>query len=78
MKYLLRPGATAYLHSKGLTHVGENRLADLAYEGRSPEFSMINGRACYTVEALDAWIAEEAAKPRRTRKPRTASERTAA
>jgi hypothetical protein len=69
-KYLLRPDATAYLHDKGLVHIGPNRLADLAYEGRGPHFVTINGRACYTAEWLDAWVAEEAARPPRRRKNR--------
>jgi hypothetical protein len=80
-KYLDRATATAFIRAVGIP-MGDNRLADLAYEGRGPRFAMINGRAVYTEQWLAAWIEAQAArsvkryrasKPARTPKRRRRS-----
>jgi hypothetical protein len=76
-KYKSRQSATAFLREQGVT-LGDNRLADLAYEDRGPRFVLINGRACYTERFLLDWIEEEAAKPPQRRRRRSQPNQTAA
>lgn len=78
LKYRDRTSATNYLRELGVT-IGDNRLADLAYEERGPKFVLINGRACYQDEWLLEWIEQEAAKPiPRRRRVRAQNEQNAA
>jgi hypothetical protein len=60
-KYRDRQAATAFIRDQGIP-MGDNRLADLAYEDRGPDFVLINGRACYTDQWLLEWIEAEAAR----------------
>lgn len=76
MKYLDRRASTALLRERGIP-IGDNQLADLAYEDRGPRCAMINGRALYTEADLLAWIAEQAAKPI-PRRRRSRAEQSAA
>jgi len=70
MKVLTRPRAAAYLTEQGIETTAQG-LADRACDGTGPAYTIINGRACYTPENLDRWIAEQAARPltRRKRRP---------
>ncbi len=72
MRFRNRSSAATYLNDeKGVptTAVG---LANLASRGRGPNYSIVNGRALYTEADLDAWIAEQSARPllKRTRRDR--------
>lgn len=60
------PAATEYVRANGVP-IGDGGLKDLAHRGRGPRYSIINGRAVYTPADLDAWIAEQAARPVSTR-----------
>jgi hypothetical protein len=63
-QFMLRGPTAEYLSSKveGST-VTPTALANMASKGEGPEYHIINGRACYTKEACDRWIAEQAARP---------------
>jgi hypothetical protein len=77
VKYRDRPGATSFVRATGVK-LGDNRLADLAYEGRGPRVVLINGRACYMEKWLLEWIEAEAAKPIPRRRRRSQPDQTAA
>ncbi|MBX5462974.1 MAG: hypothetical protein IRZ28_18035 [Steroidobacteraceae bacterium] len=64
MQFMLRGPAAEYLSSriKGL-RITATALANMASRGKGPQYHVINGRACYTPDALDRWIAEQAARP---------------
>lgn len=67
MRYLPRfPDATQHVRDRGI-RLGDGGLKDLAHRGRGPRYVIVNGRALYTVADLDAWIAEQAARPVPTR-----------
>lgn len=63
-QFMLRGPTAEYLSGKveGLT-VTPAALANMASKGEGPEYHILNGRACYTREACDRWIAEQAARP---------------
>jgi len=65
-----RNGAAQYLTGVLGHEVTAQSLADRAHDGTGPAYAIINGRALYKVEDLDAWVAEQAARPvlRRTRR----------
>lgn len=72
MKLLIRKDAAAYLTEKsGVTFKPEG-LAALATKGTGPDYSFLNGRAVYEVDALDAWLAAQLAakRPATKRSPR--------
>ncbi len=75
MRFLTRRLAAEYLTAQGVS-TSEQGLADKASRGRSPKYAIVNGRAVYTLADLDAWIAEQAARPivrRRERRPTAAA-----
>jgi hypothetical protein len=61
--------AAEYLSSKGIPTTAQG-LADKASRGLGPRYAIVNGRAVYTQEWLDAWVAEQAARPVVRRKHR--------
>ncbi len=72
MQYRERSGATQRIREKGVP-IGDGGLKDLANRGRGPKYVIINGRALYTDVDIDAWIAEQSARPvpKRTRRERS-------
>jgi hypothetical protein len=60
-KYLTRRKATAYLNEVRGVPTGEHTLEMLAGKKLGPRYAMINGRALYTEENLDAWVDAQAA-----------------
>jgi len=60
--FLTRRLAAEHVTSQGVKTT-EQGLADKASRGGGPKYSIINGRAVYTKTDLDAWIAEQAARP---------------
>ena len=60
----VRSDATAFIRERGI-HLGTNRLAALASEGRGPRYSIVNGRALYREGDLIAWIDEQMRDARR-------------
>ena len=60
--YLDRARAADYLAERGIT-TSQQGLADRASRGIGPRYAIINGRAVYTQADLDAWIAEQVARP---------------
>lgn len=67
-KYLTDPEAHNAIRDRGVP-IGKNALKDHRSRGTGPKYAIINGRALYTTEWIDAWIAEQAARPlRRHRK----------
>jgi len=70
MQYKSRTDAADYLtNTKGVKTTAQG-LADKASRGEGPAYTIINGRALYTEEALDQWVAEQAARPVVRRKAR--------
>lgn len=63
MRYHDRQHATAYLREQRGVTIGDSTLEYLAARGRGPRYVIVNGRALYTANDLDAWIAEQAAQP---------------
>lgn len=61
-KYLDRDGARDYLREQGVP-IGDNALKDLHRRSSGPRYAIINGRALYTRDDLQAWVAEQAARP---------------
>ncbi len=64
--YLSRPAAADRLterteRSRKFTSQG---LANLASDGKGPPYAIIQGRAVYRVDELDAWLDEEYEKNR--------------
>ena len=76
MFFLTRPRAAEYLTAAGVYTTAQG-LADRATDGTGPAYSIVSGRAVYTAEALDAWLAEQAARPV-PRRGRRRSEQAAA
>ena len=68
--YLTRADARDYLKEKHGIALGRTGLENMAYDGKGPKYSRIAGRVLYTREALDAWVAAEAARPPELRRPR--------
>jgi hypothetical protein len=62
MRYLTREKAAEYLNCAGVPVRGAG-LKDHANRGTGPEYALINGRALYTQESLDRWVADQAARP---------------
>jgi hypothetical protein len=64
MQYMLRGPAAEYISGKfqGLKMTA-TALANLASKGKGPEYGILNGRAVYTREGCDKWIAEQVARP---------------
>ena len=69
MKYLTRQRAAEHLTAKGISTTAQ-ALADQASDGKGPAYGIVRGRALYTESDLDAWIAEQLARPV-LRKPRS-------
>lgn len=68
--YKSREDAADYLtNTKGVKTTAQG-LADKASRGDGPAYSIINGRALYMIEALDSWVAAQAARPVIRRKAR--------
>lgn len=63
MRYLTRATAADYLTDEKGVKTTTQTLADKASAGAGPRYSIINGRALYTEADLDAWVAEQAARP---------------
>ena len=61
-QYLLRRRAAEYLSERGIP-TGAQALADLASRGIGPHYAIVRGRAVYTAEDLDRWLAEQIARP---------------
>lgn len=72
MRLRTREEAAAYLNEQGALIKGDG-LKDHASRGTGPAYSIVNGRAVYTEAALDAWIAEQMARPVRRRSPQAAA-----
>jgi hypothetical protein len=75
--YLDRDGARDYLREGGV-RIGDNALKDHASRDSGPAYRVINGRALYLREDLDAWVAEQAARPVMKRGRRQQSDQSAA
>ena len=60
--YLIRRRAAEYLGEKGIPTTAQ-ALADQASRGAGPHYSIVRGRAVYTAEDLDRWLAEQIARP---------------
>ena len=56
-----RPTATKFLRDCGVP-LGSNALADMAYDGNGPKYTVINGRALYRESDLLKWLENQAAK----------------
>lgn len=72
MRYRTRLAAAEYLTGSGLETTAQG-LADHASRGKGPKYGIVNGRAVYTDVDLDAWIAEQLARPVVRRKERAAA-----
>ena len=62
VKYRDRKGARIRILDAGIP-MGEGGLKDHASRGTGPRYVIINGRALYTDDDIDAWIAEQSARP---------------
>lgn len=67
VEFLTRPLAAKYVSQKTSIPTSPQALADLHRRGRGPAFSILRGRALYTQENLDSWIASELARTARHR-----------
>lgn len=67
MTFLTRQKAAEHLKSVGIPVKGDG-LKDHASRGTGPAYTIINGRALYRREDLDAWVAAQAARPVRRRR----------
>jgi hypothetical protein len=76
MQYLIRQLAADYLTKNGVKTTAQG-LADRASDGTGPAYSIINGRACYTASALDAWLEAQAARPVLRRRERQGADEAA-
>lgn len=73
--YLPRRAARSYLQDTHGVPLGGTALENMASDGTGPKYVLIAGRALYTREWLDAWVAAEAARPvARRRRARTQSD----
>jgi hypothetical protein len=61
-QYLLRRRAAEYLGERGIPTTAQ-ALADQASRGAGPRYAIVRGRAVYTAEDLDSWLAEQIARP---------------
>jgi hypothetical protein len=61
-QYLLRKRAAEYLGERGIPTTAQ-ALADQASRGAGPKYSIVRGRAVYTAEDLDSWLAAQIARP---------------
>jgi hypothetical protein len=75
--YLVRDLARDHLQEQGI-ELGETSLENMASKGIGPKYIKIAGRALYTREWLDQWVAEQAARPVVRRRQRTVQQQTAA
>jgi hypothetical protein len=73
--YLPRAAARDYLAEKHGIQLGKTGLDNMASDGIGPKYARIAGRAVYTREWLDEWVAAEAARPvvRRRERRQTAA-----
>jgi hypothetical protein len=71
MRYHDRPKATEHLRGRGV-RIGDTTLEYLASRGRGPRYAIVNGRAVYLAEDLDAWVDQQAARPPRRRREQAA------
>lgn len=70
-QYLLRRRAAEYLGDRGIPTTAQ-ALADQASRGAGPKYSIVRGRAVYTAEDLDSWLAAQIARPVTRRSQRAA------
>jgi hypothetical protein len=61
--YLTRADAREDLKVRHGIELGKTGLENMASDGTGPKYVRIAGRALYTREWLDAWVAAEAARP---------------
>lgn len=73
MKYRNRRLSADYLTNDKGIKTTEQGLADKASRGQGPKYVIVNGRALYTEADLDAWVAEQAARPVVLRRRRRSS-----
>lgn len=66
VELLTRPLAAQYITARTTIPTTSQALADLHRRGRGPAFSILRGRAVYTAQNLDAWIAGELARTARS------------
>jgi hypothetical protein len=76
--YLVRDLARAYVHETYGIKLGDTSFENMASKGLGPKYIKIAGRALYTREWLDEWVAEQAARPVVRRRQRTVQQQTAA
>ena len=54
-KFLARNKATEFLRERGI-QIANSALGDWASKERGPKYSIVNGRAVYTEQALLEWL----------------------
>jgi hypothetical protein len=59
--FLTRGEATGWLREQGVP-AAHSTLQELAYDGRGPEYTLINGRCLYRVSWLRKWVEDCAAR----------------
>ena len=75
--YIPRAAARQYLEETHGVKLGKTGLENMASDGTGPKYALIAGRACYTREWLDAWVAAEAARPVTRRRHRQSDQSAA-
>ena len=71
--FLNRVMAREYLAETHGVELGKVGLENLASDGVGPKYVLISGRALYTRDWLDQWVAAEAARPVDRRRRRAAA-----
>jgi hypothetical protein len=69
--YLTRKQATAHIRKRGIP-CGSTRLAQLATEGKGPQFRYVGKYPLYTEPDLDDWIEAQLSEPVRSTKSKSA------
>jgi hypothetical protein len=67
VELLTRPLAARYITAATSIPTSSQALADLHRRGRGPKFSILRGRAVYTKQGLEEWLAAELARTARER-----------
>jgi hypothetical protein len=62
-----REGAAAYLTQRLGRKVSASALARLASKGTGPPFTLVLGKATYSLTALDRWFEQQTRPPSRER-----------
>ena len=78
MALLTRKPAAEYLTERSGVPFKSEGLATRATKGSGPSFSLLNGRAVYSTEALDDWLATRLADQSPTAKRGFPAQRTGA